>query len=123
MKKSIMFLVMALSVIVSSCDCPSEQSSRTNSETTSKKVQTTEQTSTRGREVITAKVIRVGRYLTRNFEASESGTVLIFENGDVFKMKDTPGSSFACAVKEGDVVTYERSFDGKINLKAFVPQD
>lgn len=123
MKKSIVFLVMALLLIVSSCNCPSRNDLR-SSERTTEKVRVKETTfSANKTEVITSKVIRVGRYLTRNFEASESGTVLIFENGDVFKMKDTPGSSFACAVKEGDVVTYEKLPDGKINLKAFVVQD
>ena len=120
MKKSII-LLMALSVIVSSC-CSSGDNSCSSSETT-QRVQTTAASAT-GTETITAKVIRVGRYFEHMDYATETGTVLIFENGHVFKRKDATGGAFACAVKEGDVVTYERTPDGKITLKGFVvPQN
>jgi len=71
-------------------------------------------------EHITATVIRVGRYLEQSTGNSpESGTVLIFDNGQIFKRADVNGQ-FACAVREGDIVSYNRAPDGKITLTAFV---
>lgn len=72
---------------------------------------------------ITAKVTRVGRYLLKtDHNCNESGTVLIFENGDIFKNRDYNyiETSFACAVKEGDVVSYVKTTKGEIILKSFV---
>ena len=71
-------------------------------------------------EHITATVVRVGRYLYRDADATESGTVLIFDNGQIFKHPDTGGGAFACAVREGDMLTYNRTPDGKITLTGFV---
>ena len=72
-------------------------------------------------EHITATVIRVGRYLEQSNggNPTESGTVLIFDNGNVFKRADVNGA-FACAVREGDVLSYDRTPDGKITLTGFV---
>ena len=71
-------------------------------------------------EHITAMVVRVGRYWYRDADATESGTVLIFDNGQIFKHSDKDKGVFACAVKEGDVLTYDRTIDGRITLTGFV---
>lgn len=66
---------------------------------------------------ITSEVMRVGRYLggfTHN--TSCTGTCIIFKNGDVWKRKDFDGG-FACALKEGDVVSYRRTKEGFELLK------
>lgn len=70
---------------------------------------------------ITSKVIRTGRYLiNEGGYCDQSGTVLIFENGDIFKKPDFIETSFACATKEGDVVSYTKKSNGEIILKSFV---
>ena len=75
-----------------------------------------------GNKTVTAKVIRVGRYIQECISSVATGTVLIFDNGDIFQATDKFDctTNFACAVKEGDTITYERTADGEIILKEFV---
>ena len=119
MKKFIITLVSL--VILSSCTSPSGKSLRHSEENNL----ATEIPSLKN-ETVTTKVIRIGRYTQQGLKGggySETGTVLIFENGDIFKDKDER-ASFACALKEGDVVTYRRnSASGKIVLESFVVQN
>ena len=66
---------------------------------------------------ITSEVMRVGRYLGgMQCRSSYTGTCIIFQNGDVLKTSDYKGS-FACALKEGDVVSYRRTKEGFELLK------
>lgn len=117
MKKFIILLV-ALSAIVSSCVCPTQKAPRY----TKTEVVPTAQKPSANAGIITARIIRVGRYTEQGIKGSGApitGTVLIFENGQVFKELDYKGS-FACALQVGDKVTYKQTSDGKITLQSFV---
>lgn len=64
---------------------------------------------------ITSKVMRIGRYTQGGGDNTISGTVIIFENGDYLKSVDyykDSKSKFACALKEGDVVSYKKDSKG-----------
>ena len=64
----------------------------------------------------TSKVMRIGRYTEGGGDNTISGTVVIFENGDYLKSVDCYDkhykSKFACALKEGDVVSYKKDSEG-----------
>ena len=113
MKKIIFILVMV--VALNACISPYPQK-----DDTTLKDRESVSIGTSRVEHVTATVIRVGRYLCRDADATESGTVLIFDNGQVFKRTDKGSGTFACAVKEGDTLTYDRTPDGKITLTGFV---
>lgn len=96
-KTAIAVCLAIMSMSLSSCICLTEDSPCYG--TTHQKNDTT----------ITSKVIRTGRYLiNEGGYCDQSGTVLIFENGDIFKKTDLTETSFACATKEGDVVSYKK---------------
>ena len=114
MKRIVTILIMVAAL--TACGNTTTEENRTSSDNTSSAVK---ERPTHV-EHITATVVRVGRYLYRDCDATESGTVLIFDNGQVFKRPDEGGGAFACAVKEGDTITYDRTPDGKITLTGFV---
>jgi hypothetical protein len=92
--------------------CSESQVSQTETETTELATQ---------QDIKMSKVMRIGRYTYDVGYSSVSGTVIIFENGDYLKSSDSfdkdSKSEFACALKEGDVVSYKKNKKGLQLLK------
>ena len=100
MKKSILFILCCMMFMAS---CSKNEASQTETKENTQNIKT-------------SKVMRIGRYIHDVGYNNISGTVVIFENGDYLKCSDSVGgdskSEFACALKEGDVVSYKKNSKG-----------